>query len=153
VIIVGAWLWRRHGTARPLTLLAVTYSGAYLVSQSLKVIVSRPRPPAGVAIGHYSGHAFPSGHATQVAAVWLMLAVVLAAGMSSSRHRVWVWVVAVSTIVVVGITRLYLAAHWLTDVLGGWCFGTLWFLLVLAGGRAITGRQAAPDPAVEPRAS
>ncbi len=145
VVVVGAWYWRRHGSARPFTLLAVSYGGAYVVSQSLKVIIGRPRPPVGVAIGDYSSYAFPSGHATQAAAVWLMLAaVVLAAGVPSSRHRVWIWAAAVFTVAVVGVTRLYLGVHWLTDVLGGWAFGSLWFLLVLGTSKAIGGRREPP---------
>lgn len=141
VLAVGAWYWRRYRTAQPLALLAVTYVGAHVLSQWLKVMIGRPRPPVGVAIGHYSGYAFPSGHATQVAAVWLMLAAVVAAGLPSSRHRRWVWVVAASTVVVVGITRLYLAAHWLSDVLAGWAFGTLWFLAVLGASQAMKRRR------------
>ena len=144
VLSVGVWYWRRHGTSRPFALLAPTYLGAYVLSQALKVIIGRPRPPVGVAIGHYSGYAFPSGHATQVAAVWLMLAAVVAAGMPSTRHKLWIWVAAVSTVVVVGITRLYLAAHWLSDVLGGWALGTLWFLAVLGVAQAISGRWEPP---------
>jgi membrane-associated phospholipid phosphatase len=145
VVVVGAWFWYRHGTARPFTLLAVSYGGAYVVSQSLKVIIGRPRPPSGVAIGDYSSYAFPSGHATQAAALWLMLAVVLAAGGPSSRHRVWVWSVAVFTVAVVGVTRLYLGVHWLTDVLGGWAFGSLWFLFVLGASKAISGGREPPE--------
>lgn len=44
-----------------------------------------------------------------------------------------------------GITRLYLGAQWLTDVLGGSAIRTLWFLLVLATARAVTGRRAQSD--------
>lgn len=144
VLAVGIWYWRRHRTARPFALLAVTYVGANFMSQSLKVIIGRPRPPAGVAIGDYSGYAFPSGHATQVAAVWLMLAAVVAVGMPSARHRRGVWVAAISTVLVVGVTRLYLAAHWLTDVLGGWVFGTLWCLAVLGAAQAVSRRRGPP---------
>jgi membrane-associated phospholipid phosphatase len=143
VVAAGVWYRRRQGTIRPFALLAVTYLGAYVMSQSLKVIIGRPRPPVGVAIGQYSSHAFPSGHATQVAAVWLMLAAVVTAGMPSSRQRLLIWAAATSTVAVVGITRLYLGAHWLTDVLGGWAFGTLWFLSVLSAARI--GR-CAPSP-------
>lgn len=146
VVAVGVWYWRRHGTSRPFALLALAYVGAYVMSQALKAIIGRPRPPIGVAIGHYSTYAFPSGHATQVAAVWLMLAAVVAAGLASSRHRMWVWAAASSTVVVVGITRLYLAAHWLTDVLGGWVFGTVWFLSVLGAARIIS---CAPSPSTQ----
>lgn len=146
VVAVGGWYWRRHGTARPFALLAVTYGGAYLVSQSIKVLVGRPRPPTGVALGHFSSYAFPSGHATQAAAVYLMLAVVLAAGTTRWRQKVSIWTVAVVIVTVVGITRLYLAAHWLTDVLGGWAFGSLWCLVVVVVGREKIGGRAPPRP-------
>jgi undecaprenyl-diphosphatase len=146
VLAVGAWYWRRHGAPRPFTLLAVTYGGSYLLSQTIKWLVGRPRPPAAVALGDFSTYtAFPSGHATQAAAVYLMLAVVLAAGTPRWRHKLSVWAAAVLTLIVVGITRLYLAAHWLTDVLGGWVLGSLWFLFVLAASQAVTGRRVPPD--------
>lgn len=145
VVAVGTWYWRRLGTSRPFTLLAVTYAGSHLLSQSIKALVGRPRPPAELIIGDYSGFAFPSGHATQAAAVWLMLAVVLAAGLPAG-HKVWIWVAATLTVVVVGITRLYLAAHWLTDVFGGWALGSLWFLIVLAASQAVGGRRDCPRP-------
>jgi membrane-associated phospholipid phosphatase len=146
LVAVGAWYWRRHGTPQPFVLLAVTYCGAYLLSQTIKWLVGRPRPPAGVALGHFSTYtAFPSGHATQAAAVYLMLAVVLAAGTPRWRHKLSVWAGAVSIVTVVGITRMYLAAHWLTDVLAGWVLGSLWFLFVLAASQALTGREAPPD--------
>ncbi len=144
VVAVGAWYWRRLGTSRPFTLLAVAYGGSHVLSQSIKALVGRPRPPAELIVGDYSGFAFPSGHATQAAAVWLMLAVVLAAGLPS-RQRAWVWVAATSTVGVVGITRLYLAAHWLTDVFGGWALGSLWSLVVLAASQAVRGRRDLPE--------
>lgn len=143
VVVVGARCCYRNGATRPFALLAVTYGGAHLASQALKVLFGRPRP-VGVAIGEYSSSAFPSGHATQAAAVWLMLAVVTAAGAPSSRRRMGVWAAAVSIVAVVGISRLYLGVHWLTDVLGGWAVGSLWFLLVLGASKAIGGRRESP---------
>ncbi|MCA1844961.1 MAG: phosphatase PAP2 family protein, partial [Actinobacteria bacterium] len=152
VLAVGVWFRRRYGTFRPFILLAVAYGGSDLVSQSIKVLVGRPRPPAALVLGHYSSYSFPSGHATEAAAVYGMLAALLAAATPRWRRKVAGWAAAVLIVTLVGITRLYLAAHWLTDVLGGWCFGTVWFLLVLAAARAITGRQAGRGSAVEPQA-
>ncbi|MGH9009380.1 MAG: phosphatase PAP2 family protein [Acidimicrobiia bacterium] len=143
VLAVGVWYWRRHGTARPLMLLAAAYGSSWFVSQSIKVLVGRARPPAGVALGHFSGYAFPSGHATEAAAVWGMLAVVLVAGAPRSQRNKVVGA-AVTVVVMVGITRLYLAAHWLTDILAGWCFGSLCVLGVLAASQAITGHRGPP---------
>jgi undecaprenyl-diphosphatase len=144
VLAVGLWYWRRHGTARPLVLLAAAYGSSWFVSQSIKLLVGRARPPASVTLGQWSGYAFPSGHATEAAAVWGMLAVVLAAG-APPAYRTRIVGAAVAVVAMVGITRLYLAAHWLTDVLAGWCFGSLCILAVLS---AVRGRIApcAPSP-------
>jgi len=143
VLGVGGWYWRRHRTARPLALLSAAYAGSHLLSESLKALVARPRPPAGLATGHFPGASFPSGHATQAAAVYGMLAIVLAARTTRWRRRITAWAGAVSITTVVGITRLYLGAHWFTDVLGGWILGSLWLLLVAAASQAIAGRRAA----------
>lgn len=143
VLAVGAWSWRRHGTGRPLTLLAAAYMSSWFVSQSIKVLVGRARPPVSVALGDWSGYAFPSGHATEAAAVWGMLAVVLVAGAPRAQRNKAIGA-AVTVVVMVGITRLYLAAHWLTDVLAGWCFGGLCLAGVLAASRAISGPRGRP---------
>jgi membrane-associated phospholipid phosphatase len=145
VLAVGAWYWRRGGTLRPFVLLAVTFGGSKLLSDAIKWLVGRSRPPSDVWMGDFSGYAFPSGHATQAAAAYLMLAVVLLGGSHVRRHSAAVWAGAIAIVVVVGVTRLYLAAHWLTDVIGGWCFGTAWFLCVLVASKAIDGRSGDPD--------
>lgn len=145
VLAVGTWYWRRHGTTRPLGLLAAAYGSSWFVSQSIKVLVGRPRPPAGVALGDFSGYALPSGHATQATAVYGMLAVVVAAGTVPRGGKRLIWAGAVVVAGMVGVTRLYLAAHWLTDVLAGWCFGTLCVVFVLAAARPRPGRQEWED--------
>jgi len=44
------------------------------------------------------------------------------------------------------VRRHRIMERWLTDVLGGWALGSLWFLLVLAASQAVAGRRAARDP-------
>jgi membrane-associated phospholipid phosphatase len=61
----------------------------------------------------------PSGHAQNAAAVWGMLA--------ASLKRGWVWVITLFLILLIGLSRLYLAVHFPTDVVAGWLIG---FLLV-----------------------
>lgn len=114
----------------------------------IKLLTDRARPPAALATEHFGGLAFPSGHATQATAVFGMLAVVFASVASTWRTKVIVWAAAVLMALVVGVSRLYLGAHWLTDVLGGWALGATWLAVVLGAARAVTAlRSPRPDPA------
>ena len=82
-------------------------------------------------IGHYSGGSFPSGHATQAVAIYGMLALVLSMR-RPVRVRVWLWAVAALIALVVGASRVYLGAHWMSDVLGGYALGATWLAIVVA---------------------
>lgn len=135
VVALGGWYGWRRGTWRPFALLGASYLGALALSNGLKALFGRPRPPVAFAIGEYLSPALPSGHATHSAAVWLMIGMVVASGVGTGtatgrRRRVVTWVAVGSIILLVGISRLYLAAHWLTDVIAGWTVGTVWALVV-----------------------
>jgi membrane-associated phospholipid phosphatase len=80
---------------------------------------------------HYTGAAFPSGHATQSAAFYAMLAIVFGTGLSF-RRRAAVWSAAALVVLIVGASRIYLGAHWLTDVLAGYALGASWVAIVVA---------------------
>jgi membrane protein DedA with SNARE-associated domain/membrane-associated phospholipid phosphatase len=142
VLAVGGWYWWRRRTPRPIILLGAAYGGSDLLSQSVRALAGRDRPPARLAVGHFAGHAFPSGHATQAVAAYGMLAVVLASGTPRWRRKVAAWTAAFSIATTVGITRLYLGAHWLTDVLGGWALGNLWLLVVVVASQAVAGLRS-----------
>src|SRR5207244_6591004 len=82
-------------------------------------------------IGTASGSSFPSGHATGTVAVYGMLAALLAASTPYWSRKVGLWAGAAILWLVVGITRLYLGVHWLSDVLGGYALGGLWLFSYL----------------------
>src|SRR6266516_3940040 len=124
------FLIRRRGW-RPLALLTAAVAGAVGLYDIVKALVGRPRPPGAIWIGHYTGAAFPSGHATQSAAFYAMLAIVLGAGLSF-RRRAAVWSAAALVVFIVGASRIYLGAHWLTDVLAGYALGATWVAIVVA---------------------
>lgn len=146
LVIGSLFVLRRRGW-QPLTLLAATVAGAIGLSNFVKPLVARPRPSPAVWIGHYSGAAFPSAHATQSIAFYSMLAVVLGVG-SSPRIRTVLWSAAVVVVLVVGASRVYLGAHWMSDVLGGYALGAMWVAALVAitligGSRGIGGAQPA----------
>jgi membrane protein DedA with SNARE-associated domain/membrane-associated phospholipid phosphatase len=129
-LAVGLYFAIRRHDWRPLTLLTATVAGAVGLYDIVKALVGRPRPPAAIWIGHYSGAAFPSGHATQSTAFYTMLAILLAAGLSV-RRRAILWSAAALVVLIVGASRIYLGAHWLTDVLAGYALGATWVAIVL----------------------
>ena len=138
LLVVGlVWRWRA-GTWRPLSLLAAAYGGAWALQTSIKLLVRRPRPPAGLALDHFSGYAFPSGHATNSAAVYGMLAALLAASTTHWGRKVAAWATAAGLVALIGLSRMYLGGHWLTDVLGGFALGGTWLFALLTLTRTIT---------------
>lgn len=61
----------------------------------------------------------------------LTVAFVASGVLTSWRSKVVAVTVALSVAILVGLARLSLAVHWLTDVLGGWALGVLWFAVVV----------------------
>jgi len=132
VLVATGLLWRwRAGTWRPLGLLAAAFAGAWVLSSAVKALTHRPRPPAAQAIGHWTGHAFPSGQVTHAAAVYGVLAALLAASSPRWGRKVGLWAAAVLLVGLVGLSRLYLGANWLTDVLAGGALGGAWLFVLL----------------------
>ena len=109
-MIAGGFFVLRRRRWQPLALLA----GAVGLYDIVKPLIGLPRPPPAIWIGHYSGTAFPSGHAAQSVAFYAMLAIVLGAGRSHWAKTV-LWSVAALVALAMGGSRIYLGAHWLTD--------------------------------------
>jgi undecaprenyl-diphosphatase len=122
-IALGLWLWRRDLLLAIAPLASLLVAG--IASAVSKVVFGRERPPIEVRSIHISSPAFPSGHATDAAAFFLAAAFVLAIVVAKRR---WARVVLIGTAIalagMVGISRLVLAVHWLSDVVAGWALGT-----------------------------
>jgi membrane protein DedA with SNARE-associated domain/membrane-associated phospholipid phosphatase len=135
---LGGYVLLRRRDWRPGAMMAIVLAGALALYDIVKPAVGRARPPIGFWIGPSSGHSFPSGHATQSIAFYGMAALILGAG-RAARVKTWLWVTAAAIVFLVGASRLYLGAHWLSDVLGGWALGATWLALVVAITLALAG--------------
>ena len=120
---LGLWRWRRRWL--PAVLPALALAGAWAGSLLIKGLVGRPRPPVADRLAVVHSSSYPSEHAAQALATWGMLALMLMAG-RSARARALLAAGAALIAFVVGLTRLYLGAHWMTDVLGGWALAGVW---------------------------
>jgi undecaprenyl-diphosphatase len=147
-VLAAAAVWFRwaRGTWRPAALLGAGYGGAVALYGLIKALVARPRPPLGMAVGHFRGYAFPSGHATQAIVAWGMLAALVAGLTPSWSRKVAAWASALLVAVLVAATRVYLGAHWFTDVVGGLVLGALWLSAILTLSRSVPVLRGNPGP-------
>jgi membrane-associated phospholipid phosphatase len=110
----------------------------------LKDLVGRVRPAFENGGLSYGGLSFPSGHSSGIATL-VTVALVLFWPRLSARARRWAVAGGVALVVLVGLTRMWLGVHFLSDVVGGWALGVAWTLaLALAFGALPGGRAALP---------
>lgn len=100
--------------------------GGAIVSILLKAGFSRPRPDLAPHATYVYSASFPSGHAMLSAVVYLTFGVLIARLTPRPGLKVYVMGVAAALCILVGISRVYLGAHWPSDVLAGWAAGTAW---------------------------
>ena len=124
-ISLMVWVGRAEALLVALTPLAP------LVNMGLKELAARPRPDAALALVEETGYGFPSSHGV-FAAAFLGAAIYVLNGISipsSSRWRRRFLRIAQAAlmllILVIGASRVYLGAHWPSDVIGGFLFGGL----------------------------
>jgi undecaprenyl-diphosphatase len=112
--------------------LLAASSGA-LLDVGVKNHVDRHRPANPDAMIKETNPSFPSGHAMGSVVGFGMLGYVLV--LRERRRRVrWLVVTALTTLVLlIGLSRIYLRAHYFSDVFGGFCIGTVWLAACLSG--------------------
>lgn len=124
------------------TLLAVV--GAIIIQNVDKGIVDRPRPPVAE-LERVSGTSFPSGHATEATAFWLVLLIAIRLAPWSRPVKLGATSLGCVIIAGVALSRVYLGVHYPTDVVAGALLGGTW-AAVTAAVLLHTGPDRPPDP-------
>jgi undecaprenyl-diphosphatase len=136
-VLLAAFLWqRRWGTA--VTLVLVT-GGAQVLNDILKALFHRTRPEPVVGLIAAQQFSFPSGHAMVAAAFYFYLAY-LAWRLVHGWWRGVLIAGLVGLVLLIGLARLYLEVHYLSDVIAGYLAGWLWADAVILGSRMLTMR-------------
>ncbi len=119
--------WRHRRLQEILLILILVGNGWTLI---LKPIIHRPRPTVAQAIVYdpQNNFSLPSGHA--VAAMTIGGAAILLTKRSGHRQSRWIIGLISAGIFLVGFSRVYLGAHWPSDVLAGYLVGWLWLLFI-----------------------
>lgn len=145
-LLVGGFLvlQRRRLEA---AIIAVAFGGGLAISQGLKEVFGRERPPEVYRASEILNASFPSGHALLSAVVFLTLGAMLAQAARGRALRAYVMSVAIMLVLLVGVTRIYLGVHWTTDVLAGWSVGAAWATTCWLAGRWLKSRQEPSEAA------
>jgi undecaprenyl-diphosphatase len=143
LVAVGLTVWWRQWT--PLLLVAITAAGSLALTVVGKAAVGRTRPPLIDAVPPYEISAsFPSGHTLNSAALAGIVAYLLIRRQQQRWARNLTVGCAALFTLTMGLTRVYLGHHWLTDVVVAWALGLAWLAAVITAHRLLltlrTGR-------------
>jgi membrane-associated phospholipid phosphatase len=136
VVAVGlAWAWRQW---TPVLLIAATAAGSLTLTVVGKALVGRSRPALVDALPPYElTPSFPSGHSLNTIALAGIVAYLLVRRQRRKRTRALTIACAAVFAVAIGLSRVYLGAHWLTDVLVAWALGLAWLTVVITAHRLL----------------
>jgi len=132
--LLGGWL--------PVAVLALGAAARAFIPL-LKEIVDRPRPSSDLVdfTEQSTSMSFPSGHATTVFILFGLVFYLSTVYIRHAAARLAVQAVSVWMIVVVGFERIHAGQHWPSDVLGGFLFGGLIVLAMIALHRRLAAGQ------------
>lgn len=123
-------------------LFAGSVVGGFLLEALMKITFRRNRPDLWPALVTEKTFSFPSGHATMTTLFFAGAAAVVFHVTKRRRYRVAAAAVAAFAILAVAFSRIYLGAHWMTDVVAGILLGLFWVVLCATGTEYFARRSA-----------
>lgn len=121
--IVILWLERDR---RGAVFFLISVAGAGVWSTIIKLLVHRERPTIIPRLVEVADFSYPSGHTIVSTATFLTLALLASRHFTNWRARVILFLMATALIGLIAFSRLYLGAHYPSDVLSGVLLGTAW---------------------------
>ena len=118
-----AWYW--------LQALVLVIPGGMLLNVLTKHAFGRARPYFADPLLALNTYSFPSGHVAAATLLYGLLAAIIVTRIDAWRSRVLVGLLALLFVTLVALSRVYLGAHYLSDVLAGFAESTAWLALCL----------------------
>lgn len=135
VVVTLAWRWRSW---LPVLLMLAAAAGSLTMTTAGKQFVGRVRPAQEFAVPPYEfSPSFPSGHSLNAVVVGGIIAYLLLRHARRHSHRCWIVALAAAYALLMGISRVYLGHHWLTDVITGWLLGVGWLTFIVTAHRLV----------------
>jgi undecaprenyl-diphosphatase len=139
-VVLGSLLWVKTRSVAVAIAPWISVMVCGEIVSILKKSTNIERPPLQYQVAQIHNPSFPSGHTADTTAFVVSLLLIMWCAINVPRPvKTWVTVVGPSTFVLMGLTRIVLNVHWLSDVLAGWCIGA-------ATGLAVTGLLMALRP-------
>jgi membrane-associated phospholipid phosphatase len=126
MLVAAGLLLRKHPASAVFVMIAA--AGGALLNLGLKTIFERVRPPAATAIAVAQGYSFPSGHAMGSFIVFGSIAYVVLRQPFRWKVKSALLAMLVTAVLLVGLSRVYLGVHWISDIAGGWSAGAVWLV-------------------------
>jgi membrane-associated phospholipid phosphatase len=137
-VLVGATVVIKHHDRARAGVVVVGAALAWISVWIIKSVVDRPRPPHPLV--HTSGQSYPSGHAANSVG-WLALAIALTVVIPTRAGRIAAITAGAVLAVLVGLSRIYLRAHYASDVVAGEALAVALYALAAIGAIAWQSRR------------
>jgi undecaprenyl-diphosphatase len=142
ITFVMAWRWRSR---TPLILMVIAVAGSLTLTTVGKNLIGRARPPLDYAVPPYEyAFSFPSGHALNSTVIAGVVAYLVGRRLQTKRARVVAVVAATAWALAMGLSRVFLGHHWLTDVAVAWLLGGAWFALLITAHQLVLATRRRP---------
>lgn len=124
MLVVGLVLWRKYDRPLIAIQLLIVSIGSLSLNPTMKHLLDRPRPALFPLRGMWTWASYPSGHVTLTTALYVTIALMLL----QTRGWRWPFVAAFVIVLLTAYSRVYLAVHWPTDMIGGLLIGLTWLI-------------------------
>lgn len=121
------------GKKKAVIMLIFSLLGGLILSQIIKVIIARPRPDPTLIhqVGAFvKSDSFPSGHVLGAVSLYGFLLYITYTQLKKGVLRNLVIGTCILVIILMGLSRIYLGAHWFSDVLGAYLIGFVWLSVI-----------------------
>ncbi len=122
------------GKRKDLLVLFFSTFGGWIISKILKILVARPRPDPSLIhqIDHFiKADSFPSGHVLGAVSLYGFLLFIAYTQLKKGVFRNISISFCFLAIFLMGLSRIYLGAHWFSDVLGAYLLGFVWLSFMI----------------------
>ena len=140
--LLGIWFYRRGAHYWLLTLVTAV-PGGMILNVLLKLSFQRERPRFDEPLLSLTTYSFPSGHALGATVLYGVLAAYLVYQVDSWGARVGIALGALAMVALVALSRVYLGAHYLSDVLAAVIEGIAWLAICITATATLKRHRAA----------